>query len=243
MVVQAPDAMSKETCTNLCRAYLYASEHTGQPPGKPGVSEGPVITISRAAGARGTRIAETLIERLTHDQKLPRRRPWTLFDQNLIQYVITEHHLPESTEDFFPEDKPDDIRGAIAEMLGLHAGVQTTLLKTAETIRRLAKAGNVVIVGRGGNFLTADIPLSLHVRLVGSEACRVRYFARRSGLEPAAAATEVARIDRARKRYIKSRFKRDIDDPLGYDLVLNTDEFDNEQAVAVILAAIYQKPV
>lgn len=233
--------MSKEPCTDLCRAYLYASELTGQPTGKTVVTEGPVITISRAAGARGTLIAEALVSRLAHDKILPRRRPWTLFDQNLIQHVITEHHLPENTADFFPEDKTDDIRGAIAEILGLHPGVQTTMIKTAETIRRLAKAGNVVIVGRGGNFLTADIPLSLHVRLVGSVSTRVRHFARRSGLDRAAAAVEVARIDRARKRYIKTRFKKDIDDPLGYDLVLNTDEFDNEQAVSVILAAIYQK--
>lgn len=234
--------MSKETCTDLCRAYLYASEIAGQPPGNAAVTEGPVITISRAAGSRGTLIAEALVERLAHDKALPLRRPWTLFDQNLIQHVITEHHLPESTVDFFPEDKTDDIRSAIAEVLGLHPGVETTVLKTAETIRRLAKAGNVVIVGRGGNFLTSDIPLSLHVRLVGSESCRVRHFARCHGLEHAAAAAQVARIDRARKRYIKTRFKKDIDDPTGYDLIVNTDGFDNEQAVSVVLAAIHQKP-
>jgi hypothetical protein len=233
--------MSKETCTDLCRAYLYASEHAGQSHGTTSVTEGPVITISRAAGSRGTRIAEVLVKRLEHDKRLPCRRPWTLFDQNLIQHVITEHHLPESTVDFFPEDKTDDISGAIAELLGLHAGVHTTMIKTAETIRRLAKAGNVVIVGRGANFLTADIPLALHVRLVGSASCRVHCFAKRADLDHAAAAAEVARIDRGRRRYIKSRFKRDIDDPLGYDLVLNTDEFDNEQAVSVILAAIHQK--
>ena len=234
--------MSKETFTDLCRAYLYASELAGQTPGRPVVTEGPVITISRAAGARGTRIAEVLVKRLEQDKLLPRRRPWTLFDQNLIQHVISEHHLPENTAEFFPEDKTDEIRSAIAEMLGLHPGVHNTMIKTAETIRRLAKAGNVVIVGRGGNFLTADIPLSLHVRLVGSESCRISHFARRSGLDHAAAAAEVTRIDRARKRYIKTRFKRDIDDPLGYDLVLNTDEFDDEQAVSVIIAAIHQKP-
>jgi hypothetical protein len=233
--------MSGENLTNLCLAYLYASEVAGRQSGKPAVTEGPVITISRAAGARGTHIAMDLVKRLAQDNTLPRRRPWTLFDQNLIQHVITEHHLPEKTAEFFPEDKTDEIRSVIAEMLGLHPGTHTTLMKMAETIRRLAKAGNVVIVGRGGNFLTADIALALHVRLVGSESRRVGNFARQSGLDHAAAAAEVARIDRARKHYIKSRFKKDIDDPLGYDLVLNTDDFDNGQAVSVILAAIHQK--
>ncbi|RPJ35374.1 MAG: cytidylate kinase-like family protein [Verrucomicrobiaceae bacterium] len=233
--------MSKETYTDLCRAYLYSSTASEHRAARPAVTEGPVITISRAAGTRGTTIAEALVERLHNDRTLPRRRPWTLFDQNLIQHVITEHQLPEKTAEYFPEDKSDEIRATIAELFGLHHGVYTTMVKTAETIRSLAKAGNVVIVGRGGNLITADIALSLHVRLVGSADSRVRHYARKSGLSHAAAAAEIARIDRGRKRYIKQHFKCDIDDPLGYDLVINTDEFDNKQAVNVMLCAIHQK--
>jgi cytidylate kinase len=164
-----------------------------------------------------------------------------LFDQNLIQHVIDEHGLPERTAEYFPEDKPEEIRATIAELLGLHQGVYNTLIKTSETIRRLAKAGNAVIVGRGGNFITADVSPSLHIRIIGSGNCRIRHYAAQRGISHAEAATEVARIDRGRKRYIKKHFKKDIDDPIAYDLLINTDEFDIGQAVEVILCAIRQK--
>ena len=233
--------MKSESYTDLCRAYLYSSDLAEKDPARGLRKNGPVITISRAAGARGNSIAEALVRRLECEKTVPRRRPWTLFNQNLIQYVIEEHKLPEKTADYFPEDKPEEIRAFVAEVLGLHQGVYHTMIKTAETIRRIARAGNAVIVGRGGNLITADIPGAVHIRLVGSEACRIRHYAGKLGISEAEAAGEVARLDLARKRYIKTHFNKDIDDALHYDMVLNTDELTNEQAVDVIVAAIRAK--
>lgn len=229
--------MSSESYRELCRAFLYSTDHSVKQGGK----KRPAITISRAAGARGNTIAEALIKRLESDKTVPRQRPWTLFNQNLIQHVIEEHQLPEKTEDYFPEDKPDEISSFVAEVLGLHHGVYNTMVKTAETIRRIAKAGNAIIVGRGGNLITADLAGALHIRLVGSEAIRTRHYAKHFALSDAEAASEVERLDRARKRYIKTHFDKDIDDPAQYDLVLNTDPFTDEQAVDVLVTALHAK--
>lgn len=233
--------MKSESYTDLCRAYLYSSDLAEKDPTRGTRQHGPIITISRAAGARGNSIADALVRRLEAEKPVPRRRPWTLFNQNLIQHVIQEHKLPEKTADYFPEDRPEEIRAFVAEVLGLHQGVYNTMVKTAETIRRIARAGNAVIVGRGGNFITADIPGAVHIRLVGSQACRIRHYATKLGISEAKAAGEVTRLDRARKRYIKTHFNKDIDDALHYDMVLNTDELTNEQAVDVIVAAIRAK--
>lgn len=233
--------MKSENYTDLCRAYLYSSDLAEKDPTRAVRKNGPVITISRATGARGNTIADALVRRLESEKSVPRRRPWTLFNQNLIQYVIEEHKLPEKTADYFPEDKPDEIRAFVAEVLGLHQGVYNTMVKTAETIRRIARAGNAVIVGRGGNLITADIPDAVHIRLVGSQARRIRHYASHCGTSEAEAAGEVARLDLARKRYIKTHFNKDIDDALHYDMVLNTDDFTNEQAVDVLIAAIRAK--
>lgn len=233
--------MSSESYTELCRAFLYSTDHAGKVSGKGVKKNAPVITISRAAGARGNSIAEALVKRLESDKTVPRNRPWTLFNQNLIQHVIEEHHLPEKTEDYFPEDKPDEINSFVAEVLGLHRGVYNTMVKTAETIRRIAKAGNAVIVGRGANLIAADLPGSLHIRLVGSESFRIHHFAKHFNLSEDKAANEVKRLDRARKRYIKSHFDKDIEDAVQYDLVLNTDPFTNDQAVDVLVTALHAK--
>lgn len=233
--------MKYDSYTDLCRAFLYSTDLAEKDPGSGFNKDAALITISRATGARGNSIAEVLVKRLQSDKSVPRRRPWTLFNQNLIQHVIEEHHLPEKTADYFPEDKPEEIRAFVAEVLGLHHGVYNTMVKAAETILRIARAGNAVIVGRGGNLITADIPGALHIRLVGSEACRIRHYSNHCGIGMAKAASEVARLDRARKRYIKSHFNKDIDDALHYDLLLNTDKFTNEQAADVVITALHAK--
>lgn len=233
--------MNTDQQLELCRVYLKTCavpDSRARGHEKP---DGPVVTISRAAGSRGSAIASLLAGKLAADSTIPSPRPWTLFDQNLLAHVIMEHRLPENTADYFPEDKPDEIRHAIGELLGLHPSTTTTLRKIAETIRRISKTGNAVIVGRGGNFITQDIARSVHVRLVGSEAARVRHFARRAGISEEQAGAEIAKIDRGRKRYIKSTFKRDIEDPRHYDLVLNTDRFTDEQAVSLIHHALRRR--
>ena len=230
--------MSHAHQLDLCRAYLQSATGAAdgrQPSAKP---DGPVITISRAAGARGNTIAGELIRQLQAQPPARRQPPWTLFNQNLVQQVIDEHALPEKTADYFPEDHGGEIRAFVAEILGLHAGTQTTVRRTAETIRRIGKTGFTVIVGRGANFLTADIARSVHVRLIGSEKSRIRHYARRFELSQQAAAAEVARLDRARRRYIRANFHADIENPLHYDMVLNTDELDDSTAARVILAAL-----
>ncbi len=232
--------MSNQSHLDLCRAYLNSAvgkNGTSQRPNK----EGPVITISRAAGARGTSIAEEIIRKLDAHDSIDRLHPWTLFNQDLLQHVIDEHDLPKGTAEFFHEDRHEEIRNIIGEILGLHPGDYTTMRKMAETIRRISETGNTIIVGRGANFITMDIANSVHVRLVGSLERRTRHIADITGLSMPKAADEVARRDRGRKQYIKRIFKKDIDDPHFYDLVLNTDRFSNSQAADLIITALKQK--
>ncbi len=223
---------------DLCRAYLKSTTSTDKPVGNAKKADGPVVTISREAGARGNTIAEVLVERLQSERSIPHWHPWTLFNQNLIQHVIEEHSLPESAAGYLGETGTGDISLMVAELLGLHPGVYNTVRRTAETIRRIARAGNAVIVGRGGNVITAEIPHSIHVRLVGSKQTRTNHYAEYAGIPLAKAAAEVARIDRARKRYLKTHYLTDINDPLRYDLVLNTDRMSDAEAATLIVAAL-----
>jgi cytidylate kinase len=197
-----------------------------------------VVTISREAGARGNSIAGVLVDRLQSNAAIKRRHPWTLFNQNLIQHVIDEHDMPPSSADYLREEGVGDISLMVSELLGLHPGVYNSIRRTAETIRRIAVAGNAVVVGRGGNLITADIRHSLHVRLIGSLAVRTAHYARRFQMSQHKGADEVVRIDRARKRYLKTHYRADVDDPLLYDLVINTDRLDDEAAAALIITAL-----
>ncbi len=229
---------------DLCRSYLAASTLASQAGRKPvAAPDGPVVTISRQAGARANTIAAELVRELTRSKKISRNRPWTVFNQNLLDHVIREHNLPERTAVYFPEDTTGDISTLVAEMLGLHPGTYNSARKMAETIRSLAVVGNTVIVGRGANHVSMDIPWSLQVRFIGSRDRRVGHFARLRGLTVKDAAREVDRLDRARKRYVKANFGHDIDDPQFYDLVVNTDEFDNQSVCRILRLALEEKCV
>jgi len=233
--------MNANTQANLCRAYLYASSPESSGTKRRGLLRGPVVTISREAGARGNSIARALVPELQASEVIPKHRPWTAFNQDLLDHCIREHNLPERTAEYFPEDKPEEIRTLIGEILGLHAGVYTNARKIAETIRRLSQAGNAIIVGRGANLVTANIKHAIHVRLVGDEKIRARHFAKLHKLTLKQADEEITKRDRARKRYIKSNFNRDIENACLYDLVINTDRFSNTAIARLIRLALEEK--
>jgi hypothetical protein len=232
--------MKTDNQIDFCRAFVESSSFWSEdiPHQK---AEGPVITISQAAGARGNPIAAELVRQLCENPNIPRHRPWTLFNQRLVHHVIEEHGLPKSTEGFFPEDRTKHLMDMLGEALGLHPGVYTAVAKTAETVLRLGQSGNAVIVGRGGNFITRNIAIALHVRLVGNLEVRIRSFARIYKVSQDEAVKEVARRDRARKNYILENFRQDINDVTNYDLVLNTDELSDTDAARIITVALEAK--
>ena len=233
--------MDRNAEVNLCRAYLYSGQPDRSQTRKPGRIEGPVVTLSREAGARGNSIARALVPALEASAVIPHERPWTLFNQDLLDHVIREHHLPRQTALYFPEDKPDQIRALVGELLGLHPGVYNSVRKCAETIRSLAQAGSAIIVGRGANLVTASVAHALHVRLVGDLEDRIRHFAKVHNLTLKQAADEVGKRDRARKRYVMRNFGRDIADACQYDLIVNTSRFTDEAVVRLMCKALEEK--
>jgi cytidylate kinase len=81
----------------------------------------------------------------------------------------------------------------------------------------------VIIIGRGGNVVTAALPQVLHVRLVGSEARRVVRLQEEFKQSRESALTFLRKADEGRRRYVRRYYHAEIDDPLRYHLIVNTD--------------------
>ena len=198
---------------------------------------GPSVTISRQTGAGGMPIAEHLAEYLQlHGSKA--QRPWTVFDKNLVEEVLADHHLPRELARYMPEDKISEISDMVEELLGLHPPSWTLLRQTTETILHLAQLGNAILVGRGANVITLGLENVFHVRLVGSEDQRVALVESFYDLKPKAARAFMNKEDRARRRFLKKYFNKDIDDPLLYHLIINTDRVSYEEATQLIGEAV-----
>ena len=215
-----------------CRGYIQA--HANRP-GRQQTTLAPSIAISRETGAGAVTIGQKVLEMMQADHR--GEVPWALFDRNLVEKVIEDHHLPQTIKQFMPEKVRFELSDAVEEMLGLHPSSWTLLEHTTDTILRLASAGNAIIVGRGATNITARLKNVLRVRLVAPLEQRIRHIQEIRNLTEREAAIYVQKTDHARKRYVKSYFSEDVNDPLHYHLVLNTGRISHRYAARMIADA------
>jgi cytidylate kinase len=106
--------------------------------------------------------------------------------------------------------------------------------EVARTIATLGRRGMAVVVGRGAAFLLGP-EVALRVGLVAPLAVRVERVARERSLSKERAETLVKEEDGRRTAFVEHHFGVRADDPLSFDLVLNTSVFDYETAARVIV--------
>jgi cytidylate kinase len=99
---------------------------------------------------------------------------------------------------------------------------------------RLAHIGNVILVGRGANVVTSELPTVFHVHLVGSLEKRIEQAQKVFSLDRKSAINYIKKKDEGRRRYLKDNFDKDIDDPLLYHLIINTDLVQYDEAARLI---------
>jgi cytidylate kinase len=112
----------------------------------------------------------------------------------------------------------------------------------SETVLQLAELGNVIIVGRGANIVTAKLPRVLHVRLVAQLDDRIARIARDDHKTLEEARRFCLEEEPARTRYMKTYFNTDINDPLHYHLVINTIRIGYDHAARMIGEAVLRLP-
>lgn len=223
------------TTFGLDRCFSFINCHLQTPKPVHGQQAANVkcITISRQSGCGAHVFAEELAAFL-QARTPPGTRPWTVFDRTLMEAVLQDHHLPARLAAFMPEDRVSRLNDIIQELFSLHPPTETMVRQTAETILRLAELGNVIILGRGANIITAPMPQVLHVRLLGSVQQRVAHMLQFDKLNRKDALKRIEREDGGRRRYLKKYFGREIDDPLLYHLVINTDLLSLHEAAVMV---------
>jgi cytidylate kinase len=217
--------------------YLSAQ---GAPQKAPSIPK-PAITISRQTGAGAVTVAYLIAEQL--DKECPGEPPcpWAVFDRNLASEILKDHNLSAKIERFMPEDTKFPLTDALEALLGLHP-INWTLKEYAkETIRKLVRKGNVIVVGRGGAIVTASLPRILHVRLVAPFDFRVQHFAEFYRVTNEEASDLVQERDEARRRYVQSYFNADVNDLSHYHLVINTQRNGFEGAAQIVSNALVNR--
>jgi cytidylate kinase len=204
------------------------------------------ITISRQYGSGGGEIAT----------RLARRLHWQLIDHEIVAGVAHELRITEeeaAARDEYAEDFVSSVLNAIRQAAPAFLANAPVVPVSPETeadayrealhhvVETATRSGHVVIVGRGAQVLLARRRDVLHVRVVAPLKQRITYVARREGLDEARAQERIQLKDQDRLRYLQAQHHCHVDDPLLYDIVINTGVLDLESAVELICLALERK--
>lgn len=194
----------------------------------------PALTISRQCGAGLHRLERPLLEYLESNDHTISRRNWALFDQSFIGRLIEENRLPRHPAPFFLDHAKFPVPPELVKRLNHPEAEWTFFNHSAAVIRKLCSRGNALIIGRAGNFVTADLANTFHVRLVGAKDKRIATTAKRYGM-PLGEATElVDETDKSRAKFVHRYAGGEIDDTGLYHLVINTDNLPDALIVRLI---------
>ena len=191
------------------------------------------VALSSQAGSGALSIADQLATEL-QVKALPTDPPWKVFHKSFMMKVLEEHRLPAHLAKFLPEDANGPVTDVLDELFGLHPPSSVIVQQSVETMLRLARAGQVVLVGWGANVVTAKLPNVFQVRLVGSLERRLERIRLRERLGRKQALAWITRQDRGRARYVKHYFGQDPTEPALYHLTINTDRFTDAEAARLI---------
>ncbi len=101
-------------------------------------------------------------------------------------------------------------------------------------IAQMGDDGNVVILGRGSQYILNDHPDAYHVLLIDEFENRVQFMMANYDLSKSRAAQVVRAEDKRRKNLYQKLGKTDYDNPFLYNLVLNMSKLSLEQALQLV---------
>jgi cytidylate kinase len=215
-----------------------------------------VITISRQYGSRGNEIALRICEMLGYhffDKKLMAAvaREMGLAPSEIVDFTEDNYQMQGFLERLFNQGHSRVITqmgvwweatgsGVTEEVAGLDEAYGLNLMQS--TIQTAYQKGNVVIVGRGGQAILRDKPDVLHVRIVAPYDVRVQHLQEQRNFSYGEAKDAVIKHDRASAEYLNHFYDIDWNDPILYDLVINTHKLKVEAAARLIINAISHLP-
>lgn len=189
-----------------------------------------IVTISHEMGSGGPEIGTALAQRLGY----------RYVDQELISEAARRYGLLEEKLSHLDEAKPSLFERFDAETRRYITVIQTALFEFAE-------ADNVVLMGRGGQWLLRGIPHVLRVRVMAPFDHRVKRLAKKmsgqmgEGANPRTVTDMVRRDDTEKSGRMRYLYEVDLRDSALYEVVINTEKLIIEAAVEV-LSGLVRRP-
>lgn len=188
----------------------------------------PVITLCMEPGSGGCHIAQKTAQRLGFD----------FFHRDIIHRIAKSAHISTTVVESLEKERLSGVQDFISSLVKdqyIHPDIYLEHLM--RIIGTIGKHGHAVIVGRGANFI---IPPKdrFAVRVIAPEDVRIENVARQYGVPSDTAKRRVTVRENRRRAFIRHSFNTDIEDPIHYDLIVNTGRLSVEAAVEAIIGAV-----
>ena len=194
------------------------------------LSFGPYLLISREKGAGGSAVGHLVGEHLG----------WQVSDETIVDAIAAKANVRRELIQSLDEQDRKRINRIARELLSPSFKRAAYLATLREIILALGHQGDVVIVGRNAHHILPT-QFGVRARMVAPMEVRVRRTASKNNLSLKAARIEVEKSDRERARLTRRDYGADRNDPLHYDLIINTAELSLEAAAEIVASSVRQK--
>lgn len=210
----------------------------------------PIVTIRGRLGSGAPEIGRLIASQLNIDY----------IDREIINEVAARLNLEEQEiirKEMPPAKLQERIAEALARGYSIGDGIQGAYLPFSQIplddssylealtsfIRELAQDHSAVIYGRGSQFILRDHPQAIHASIVAPNKVRLKRVMESHGLPEDRAKQEMTRFDSSAREFMKRFFSAEMEDPIQYDMVINTESFSFETAANMIIQALAVKKV
>ncbi len=207
-----------------------------------------VITIARQFGAGGRTLATQVAEKLGY----------TVVDEEIVERVAMEVNVTPDWVDSVEKDTGSEgfltrlltklgpfrkgyVEVAMEEKPGYMDG-NLYICLLHKVIPKLAAQGNVVIIGRGSQYILADRPDTYHFLLIADLEYRIKFMMEHYDLDRKQAQFVVEKQTKRRLNLYHHFCRTDYDEPALYDMVFNMKRVDFEAAAETICRFVTDHP-
>ncbi|MGE4353788.1 MAG: AAA family ATPase [Oscillospiraceae bacterium] len=172
-----------------------------------------IITISRGFGSNGIAIGKSVAKTLGI----------SYYDDKALCELASERlrHALDELDAAGPED--------------IELATENVFMMQAAKIRSLAEKENFVIMGRAADYILRDVPNVIRINIHSGFDDSVKTVAQRDGISDEEAREKIKRIDCARAEFYQKHTGGVWNDPMNFDLTLNSSSIGRASCVELIV--------
>lgn len=200
----------------------------------------PVITISRQFGAGGRTLGEMIAKELDY----------LFLDDLIIQEIADKARVSTDFVKSMERTAGSKLSKLFSAMLSrsymeriigagkgyINEEIYVELLQ--EIIMEIVKQDNVVLLGRGSQYVLQDFKRAYHILLVAKWEDRIKFMQQFYDVSDAKASKAVKQGDTRRSNLYKKFGREDYDQPYLYHFVLNMSRLSLEQALRKVVVLV-----